>query len=464
MSGTKSMRRRNTAIVLAALVIGSTCASAGPPKLITLPITPHYQQASQLCWAATSQMAIDTLVAAGSLGRNVDQRLLAVYNQEGIGAAELRAGVFGPKQICDLRRRLEFCNDIFACSTPGNPILAGLDYEAPSSTQLTKRRIKEQLGTLQRPFIFSWQFASGASGAVSDSYHYLLAVGYDATDPGDFRLIIWDPWPVPTPGSPDPTSADFKSISYKTYKNPGFDNSGLYSTYLQTWKGFEPVAGHPAIPPPETPPAPDDICDLYAPTPIAHTPAAGPGNLLQPDIAPVDFQRVLTESLSDTQRKRKLQQLEGRLRTSLTVGDPFPVTTLSLHQLRDLPGAMRRLQARQSYLALYPVTAGEKLVDSFLMVRGARRWTERGYANDEITRRLVNVRTVSIERGRVRRGEMYYLSIPQRRAFFGAYDRDGRTRLISTTTDPAIGIRENEEAFAEDILARIARSTEVIHR
>lgn len=409
-------------------------------------------------------MAIDTLVAAGSLGREVDQRLLAVYNQEGIGADQLSQGGFDKQKICDLRRRLEFCNDIFACSKPGDPILVGLSPHAPTSAKLGKKAIKEQIGTLGRPFIFSWQFAAGSGGAPPGSYHYLMAVGYDATDSRDFRLIVWDPWPVPTPGSPDPTSADFKSISYKTYKNPGFDNSGLYSTYLNTWSGFEAVAGHPAIPPPPTPPTPDENCDLGAATPIANSPTAGTGAVLRPAASPIAFERALAESLTAAQRERKLRELAGRFREDLDIGDPFLITTLSLDELRNPGRAQELLRERRTYIVLYPVTASRKLVDSFLMVRGARRWTERGYANNEITRRLVNVRNASLERGRVRRGEMYYLSIPQVRAFFAAYDRDGRTRLISTTTDPAIGIRENEEAFAEDILARIARSTEDIRR
>jgi hypothetical protein len=185
---------------------------------------------------------------------------------------------------------------------------------------------------------------------------------------------------------------------------------------------------------------------------------------LRPNVSPIAFERALVESLTATQRERKLRELAGRFREDLDIGDPFLITTLSLDDLRNPGRALALLRERRTYIVLYPVTAGRKLVDSFLMARSVRRWTERGYANNEITRRLVGIRTTSLERGRVRRGEMYYLSIPQLRAFFGAYDRDGRTRLISTTTDPAIGIRENEEAFAEDILARIARSTELIHR
>jgi hypothetical protein len=101
MSVKKSMPRRNIAVALTALVIGGTYASAEPPKLITLLITPHYQQHSQLCWAATSQMAINKLVASGSLGRTVDQKLLAVYNREGVSADKLRQGDIDEETICN---------------------------------------------------------------------------------------------------------------------------------------------------------------------------------------------------------------------------------------------------------------------------------------------------------------------------------------------------------------------------
>lgn len=444
---------------LTVLVIVSPAALADPPDTITLPITPRYQQASQLCWAATSQMAVESLVNPPLTGPKVNQPLLAAYNQEGIGAGQLRLGNVTDLQIQNLQQRLPSCScNIFQCSKPGDPILVGLQYATPTSDKLRIKDIKEQLGTLQRPFIFSWQFKAGPGGAPSGNYHYLMAVGYDATDSRHFRLVVWDPWPVPSPGSPDPTSADFKSISFKTYKNPAFDNSGLYSTYLQTWSGFEPVANHPAIPPAPLPSDSASACGTNTATPIASNPVAGTGGILRPDISPVDFERALTQSLSDTQRTRKLKEINGWLKTNTVIGRAVPIATLSLDELRDMPAALRRLRAHQTYIVLYPVSAGEKIVDSFLMVRGFWGWKERGYANNEITRRLVNIRATSETRGRVRPGEFYYVSIPQLRAFFGAYDRDGRTRLISTTTDPSIGVLENEEVFADEVLARIARS------
>jgi hypothetical protein len=404
-------------------------------------------------------MAVESLVNPPLIGPSVNQPLLAAYNQEGIGAEQLRLGNVTVLQIQNLQQRLPNCScNIYPCGKPGDPILVGLEYQAPTNDKLKIKDIKEEIGTLKRPFIFSWQFKAGPGGAPSGNYHYLMAVGYDATDTRHFRLIIWDPWPVQSPGSPDPTSADFKSISFKTYKNPTFDNSGLYSAYLQTWSGFEPVANHPAIPPAPLPSDSASACGTGTVAPIANMPSIGTGSLLQPSIASVDFQRARAQSLSDTQRQRKLKEISGWLKTNAQIGEPLPMATLTLNELRDLPTALRRLQAHQTYIVLYPVTTGEKIVDSFLMVRGFWGWKERGYANNEITRRLVSIRATSEARGRVRPGEFYYVSIPQLRAFFGAYDRDGRTRLMSTTTDPSIGVRENEEVFADEVLARIARS------
>jgi hypothetical protein len=449
---------------LAVLTICSAGVSAAPPDSITLPITPHYQLTPQLCWAATSQMAVEYLINQTSADSRVSQLLLGAYKEVEIFEDQLQPGISN-QQRSDLTDRLESCKtDCSPCSTLGDPILVGLNHNAASFHKLTKKEIKEEIGTRGRPFIFSWNF-KGNGNALSGNYHYLMAVGYDATDSSNFKLIIWDPWP----GDPDnnfvvpptaPTKNDFRSIPYKTYKNPTLDDSGFYSTYLQTWSGFEPITNHTAIPPDPVDFAVSQLpasCSNLA-IPIAANPIVGTGGILQPAIPSVNFEVALTKSLPVAERARKLKERSGWLPPGSEIGMPFPIVSWSLDDLRNPDRALGLLRAHQTYIVLYPVTAGEKIVDSFLVVNGFWGWKERGYANNEISRRLVDIRARQISERHLRPEEIYYLSIPQLRAFFVAFELNGRTKLVSTTTDPSIGIGQNRELFADEALARIARS------
>ena len=423
---------------------------AAPPAAITLPITPQWQRASELCWAASGSIAVNFV--SPPLNRNVDQPLEAAYRIFGLTRdALLDPAALPPSALAQLPQQLACCNkDIELCNSGGEPILVGLDY-VRISTPLSKRQIKKQLGTLKQPFIFSWKFRPNSDTERLIDHHYLIAFGYEDAGADGFFLKIWDPLPVPNATSPPPDIADVLPIPLATYRNPGND-MGMFSGYLETWKDLKPVASQPSIPPTNA-----AECGPAVVNTIDNRPETNPVVTVRPASPLVSFERALADSLSPRQRARALQQI-GRwvtVQEPLKVGKPFPIVTLEIDQLLDPRADLPRLLAPRTRVVLYPVTAGERVVGSFLMVFDHGRWDGRGYANNETTRRLAQLRTANAERTHVQPEDFFLVSIPQRRAYFAAFMRDGKTQFISTTSDRSIRVRENEEQPAEVVIANI---------
>jgi hypothetical protein len=51
---------------------------------------------------------------------------------------------------------------------------------------------------------------------------------------------------------------------------------------------------------------------------------------------------------------------------------------------------------------------------------------------------------------------VFLVSMPQLRAFFAAFERQGDLILVATATDQSIGVKENGEQRAERVLRQIA--------
>jgi hypothetical protein len=423
---------------------------AAPPAAITLPIAPQWQRASELCWAASGSIAVNFV--SPPVNRNVDQPLEAAYRIFGLTRdALLDPATLPASTLALLPQQLACCNkDIELCNSGGEPILVGLDY-VRIITPLSKRQIKRQLGTLKRPFIFSWKFKPNSDTERLIDHHYLIAFGYVDTGADGFFVKIWDPWPVPIAASAPPDIADVLPIPFETYRDPGKD-MGMFSGYLETWKDLQPVDSQPSIPPSNAAECGPAVVDT-----INNRPDTNPIVLVRPASPSVSFERALADSLSPRQRARELKQI-GRwvtVQEPLKVGMPFPIVTLEIDQLLDPRLDLPQLLARRTRVVLYPVTAGEHVVGSFLMVFDHGRWVGRGYANNETTRRLTQLRTSHAEHNHVQPEDFFLVSIPQRRAFFAAFQQGGRTELISTTTDRSIRVRENEAQPAEVVIANI---------
>jgi hypothetical protein len=97
-----------------------------------------------------------------------------------------------------------------------------------------------------------------------------------------------------------------------------------------------------------------------------------------------------------------------------------------------------KLLAGTTSAILFPVESNGRVVDAFLMLFMDGRWQRGGYANIEITRRLVKVRASYAAQKHLPLASFYMVSVPGEVAFFAAHGKDKQAILIPASTDPTI--------------------------
>lgn len=474
--GTASTDRRwllrcASRLLLATAMAYAPTAMADPPPSYSLTIDNVQQQAPQLCWAAVAQMAVAYTWKQSnlSLNRQVDQPLEAAYDIHAISAQELLdPASIAPDKLLDLPAQLACCtsdlakgfNNAVACNRTGDPILAGLRYEQlQDGATLSNSEIKEQIGEKKLPFIFSWDFLTSSAAKTANGYHYLIAVGYDSTASGGFKLQVWDPSPTPWASGATSPASGLKYIRSRTYRNPN-NYLGTFARHRETWKILGAVAPPPDLPPPDPNTA---QCRADAPVAINRIPIFGPPNLVIPILPSVsfesldDFKLLVDKSLSDRQRARFLKRSAAWVHTTqaLHVGVPFPIVVLEPQQLLNPEVNLGRILARKTRALLYPIETDNQVVDSFLMTYENRHWAQHGYANNEITQRLAYVRATHAAANHRRPEEYFFVSSPQLRAFFVAFTQHDKIQLISITNDGSINVTENRPQPADDVINAI---------
>ena len=90
----------------------------------------------------------------------------------------------------------------------------------------------------------------------------------------------------------------------------------------------------------------------------------------------------------------------------------MPIIALGLDELagRRIRIRLLALLRRNTGTVLYPVQSGERVRDSFLMIKRGDEWLAGGYANTTVTRRLVEQRRPA-RRDLAERAEHYLLSV-----------------------------------------------------
>jgi hypothetical protein len=121
-----------------------------------------------------------------------------------------------------------------------------------------------------------------------------------------------------------------------------------------------------------------------------------------------------------------------------SLGVPFPIVGLSFQQLLSAVDDPTGLLAGSTSAILFPVESRGEVVDAFLLLFMERRWQRGGYANVEITRRLVDVRARYAAQKRLPLHSFYMVSVPGEVAFFAAYGKGKNAVLIPASTDPTI--------------------------
>jgi hypothetical protein len=291
------------------------------------------------------------------------------------------------------------------------------------------------------PVLFVWNYASdGTSPNSPVGNHQLVVTGY-SDDTGTQQLQIWDPWPVPDPlpskvpecgpaSGVQATDTHSRQIPFSTYRTP-VNDIGVPVTAVHYRDQWGLTMGGQRPPPVPNPPV---VTVDEGPPPAPPPP---PPPFPKPSAVPSEqsFAKALSMALPAS---RKLDlQISGA--APRTLGVPFPIVGLGFVQLLRAADDPTRLLAGNTSAILFPVESQGQVVDAYLLLFMRGGWQRGGYANIEITRRLVNVRAAYAARQHLPLENFYMVSVPGEVAFFAAYGKGKKAILIPASSDPTIG-------------------------
>lgn len=439
------------------LLIVPLIARTASKNLVLTDAEPQY--ASKLCWAAADVLAVNQFyphcpapIAATPALFPTSQALDAGFN------AWLYSGIHPPPPLSGYLSSCEHNNNIqgLICNTWGNPPLHGLtfkwgkDFNDPNG--LDWNTITQEINA-GRPVLFVWNYLSNGTDTGSPvGLHELVITGY-SDDTGTQQLQIWDPWPVPDqlpsevpacgPASGvQVTENHSRPIPFSTYRAP-VNDMGVPVTAMHAQDQWELAMVAPNAPvltvdsgPPPPPPAPPPFHKLQPPS----------GALPQ-----LSFTKALGMALLQS-RQLDLQVAGAAPRY---LGVPFPIVGLGFQQLLRAVNDPTRLLAGKTSAILFPVESQGEVIDAFLMLLLEHRWQRGGYANIEITRRLVDVRARYAAQRQLPLDSFYMVSVPGEVAFFAAYGKGKKAILIPASTDPTIDAVAGRAVPAEQQLRKL---------
>jgi len=450
------IRSAVTVACCAALLIATGPLIALDPGKTLVLTAAEPQYASKLCWAAADVLAVNQFypVCPTSLSPTAtsglfptSQALEAGYQAWFYSAKHPDPGTFGGF-LSDCEGTSTDNIQGLICNVWGNPVLHGLTFKwgkdfvgtnglhDPDGLDWATMTQEIDAG---RPVLFVWNYAS--NGTDQDSpvgNHELVVIGYSVDDTGTQQLQIWDPWTFPEPppvnvpacgpaSGVQATQEHNRQIPFSSYRIP-IDDMGVPVTAVHDqdqWGLALAVAPEAPVLTIDGGPPP-----LPTPPPWIKPPQPSSGARQQ-----LSFARALSMA---TPESRKLDlRVSGAAARSL--GVPFPIVGLGFVQLLGAANDPTRLLAGTTSAILFPVESQGKIVDAFLMLFMDGRWQRGGYANVEITRRLVDVRATQAARRHLPLESFYMVSVPGEVAFFAAYGKGKNAILIPVSTDRSIG-------------------------
>jgi hypothetical protein len=426
-------------------------AQAASKNLVLTDAEPQY--ANKLCWAAADVLAVNNFYPhcpspASTPTANpalfpTSQALEAAYNWWDMSGSATPFSSY-----------LSNCETTIGnCNYWGTPPLHGLTFEwGTDPVGLDWDTMTQQIDA-GRPVLFVWDYPSDGTGENSPvGLHELAVIGY-SDDSGTQQLQIWDPWPVPDqlpsqvpacgPASGvQVTQGHSQTIDFSTYSDPVSD-MGVTAVHVQDQWDLAVSA---------VPDAPVLTVDGGAPAPHPLTPPFR--KLPQPPhraLPQVRFAEALHAALP---RSRQLN-LQASSAAPRSLGVPFPIVGLGFQQLLSaVDNPTGALTGRTSAI-LFPVESQGEVVDAFLLLFMDHRWQRKGYANVEITRRLVDVRARYAAQRHLPLHSFYMVSVPGEVAFFAAYGRGKKAVLIPASTDPTIDAVAGRAVPAEKQLRKL---------
>ena len=406
-------------------------ARAASKNLVLTDAEPQY--ANKLCWAAADVLAVNNFYPHCPASPSTPAATPALYpTSQALEAAYN----WGEGSATPLSWYLSQCETTIGnCNNWGTPLLHGLTFQWGTAAGLSWETMTQEIDA-GHPVLFVWDYPSNGTSASSPvGLHELVVIGY-SDDGGTQQLQIWDPWPVPDPlpsevpacgpaSGVQVTQGHSQPIDFSTYSDPVSD-MGVSADHVQDqWDlAVGAVPDAPVLTVDGGTPAPHPI-----PPPFRKLPR--PRQKLWP---PAPFAEALHAALP--QSRHLDLQVSGAAPRSL--GVPFPIVGLGFQQLLSAVDDPTRLLAGSTSAILFPVESQGEVVDAFLLLFRERRWRRAGYANVEITRRLVDVRARYAAQRHLPVQSFYMVSVPGEVAFFAAYGKGKKAVLIPASTDPTI--------------------------
>jgi hypothetical protein len=436
----------------ALLIMTPLMARAASKNLVLTDAEPQY--ANKLCWAAADVLAVNNFYPHCPLPTATPPANPALFpTSQALEAAYNRQVLAGSGTLSWYLSQCE--TTIGNCNYWGTPLLHGLTFELGTDpVGLDWDTMKQQIDA-GRPVLFVWDYPSnGTSESSPVGLHELVVIGY-SDDSGTQQLQIWDPWPVPEelpsqvpacgPASGvQVTQSHSQTIEFSTYGNPVSD-MGVTAVHVQDQWDLA-VPGVPSAPvltvdgsAPPSPPPPSPLPFHKLPQPP------------QKALHQVRFADALHAALPQT-RQLNLQASGAAPRS---LGVPFPIVGLGFQQLLGAVDDPTGLLAGSTSAILFPVESRGDVVDAFLLLFMEGRWQRAGYANVEITRRLVDVRARYAAQKRLPLESFYMVSVPGEVAFFAAYGKGKKAVLIPASTDPTIDAVAGNAVPAKEQLRKL---------
>ena len=403
---------------------------------------PQPQQASLLCWAAATQIVADVL------NQPVEQPTVAVYAWVPPGTSQQAQAFVDKLKACN-QNIAQFCNSVYA------PVLGELGFSYLRSSALPQPFLTESLITADidagRPIIFGWQFDKNGRNGV----HFMVIVGYYRTQTTrKLKLHIYDPLPV--------TVGNAQTISFDNYTVATpidlHNDMGQPYAVAESYYHIQAIAA-------AAPTAPMPPTRLSVSGPSGATPAPGPARVLREKHF-MDPRLAIEASRSAALTEVTRRESEDRIK--LSAGFPLPIIALGLDDLRAAdPNSLTALLGGGTGTVLYPVLSGERVRDSFLMIKRGDDWIPGGYANTTVARRLVEQRRQHAS-DLAERAQHYLLSAPALGAFFLARGTGADATLIPVNDDPSIRVGDrplyaNRPYRADQLLPALAELARSAH-
>jgi hypothetical protein len=372
------------------------------------------QRDTLLCWAAVSVMAIRSFPQSRGF-RLATQEDVVAYERAGVDTLVPRR-----KESDEIKRGRVAFREGFANAT-ANPWLLGLDrtrvddIDGDKPRMLSKAHFLREIGKRKRPILIRWMYGTPDQPAGKRSgAHELIVTGYNSKT---HEIRIWDPWPATNMPGSTPARRE-RWIPFSRYENPVSDQGVQVRAEHEHDEFGLRLKG-----------APIDL-DSY-PKLVAvrrSTARSGTGSGLNPGAGGFE----LSKPISKHMKKHVVRRGNGqRVRGPFRAGTPIPLMPVTVKQLFRRKRRPASLLKAGCNTVVVPILKNRRVVDSFLLTRGAGGWRDGGYSNNEIASRVTQWRRQHARHPDCKGRDFFLLSIPEHGTFFLANGYGEQANLIS---------------------------------